>query len=304
MEHGHDSVAVGSISTGGNGFNPSLGAAIAVEEIRSLFASSPEVEEPIRIVVVAFERDVEDSFKAALAKMVRRVNKDLLESIPVTVLDSMLPGQQLDFFSDHTPVAVPVEHDRFGMVGFYRTPRGLAPLDCGVEVRVLNRSEVGDGRLRLEVAAGRCFNIPGSIQHQDAREDEGFISPDTRPRLIASVEWEDEDMEDPSESDLKASTSLENLVNEWMRLVRAGHERQPGQMDKVLQDLGAMPPAREVTNRALWVCALINPLPSLGVAFEVRPKALQARSPKARLEVATEGITRSIAHLNGTQPMR
>ena len=38
----------------------------------------------------------------------------------------------------------------------------------------------------------------------------------------------------------------------------------------VRASLGPMPPADEANERALWVAALINPLPALGVALEVR----------------------------------
>ena len=68
--------------------------------------------------------------------------------------------------------------------------------------------------------------------------------------------------------------------------------------------LGPMPcPADEpadLDRLALWAAALVNPLPALGVAYEVRPQALAARSTAERLRVAANAIRQSIGHLDGT----
>jgi hypothetical protein len=92
---------------------------------------------------------------------------------------------------------------------------------------------------------------------------------------------------------------LVGLVGVWMRLVReGGHERSEGQLQTVLEDLGAMPsPDQRPGALAMWVGALINPLPSLGVAPEVRPALLRAMSSEQRVELAVEAIQASIAHL-------
>eukprot|EP00976_Prorocentrum_cordatum_P061625 1176380-Prorocentrum_minimum.AAC.1 len=50
------------------------------------------------------------------------------------------------------------------------------------------------------------------------------------------------------------------------RLVReGGHEREPDQLTDLYRDLGPLPPAEDCDDRALWVAALINPVPALGV---------------------------------------
>ena len=45
--------------------------------------------------------------------------------------------------------------------------------------------------------------------------------------------------------------------------------------------------------------ALINPLPSLGVAWEVRPGLLKAMSSDERVRLAVAAIKASIEHLQG-----
>ena len=94
------------------------------------------------------------------------------------------------------------------------------------------------------------------------------------------------------------SEALGPLVEDWCLLVRSGsHEKQDGQLDAVLSDLGPMPPASSPGNRAVWVAALINPLPGLGVAWEIRPAMLAAMSASERIEVAMAGIEASIQNL-------
>lgn len=207
----------------------------------------------------------------------------------------MLPHQHLTFDIKDTPVAVDVESNRFGMIGFSRPQQAAS---TGIEVHVQSRSTVG-ASTQLQVVGGRRrFTLPGFLQFETTPPDERG-----RPRIIASVAWTSDDDEHPTQEELRLSASLGPLVDAWLGLVRASRERQPGQMDLILGHLGPMPPVHELTNRALWVCALINPLPSLGVAYEVRPAALKAQSAKERLELACEGVGRSIANLNGEWPL-
>merc|ERR1712070_448075 len=107
--------------------------------IRAAFASLDKTRN-LRIVIVAFEEDVEQAFRHSLAKMVRRVNKDLLERIPLIIFDAILPNQHLTFDVDNLPVAIRKETRQFGMIGCAPTPHGMAPLSCGVEVMVLATS--------------------------------------------------------------------------------------------------------------------------------------------------------------------
>ena len=97
------------------------------------------------------------------------------------------------------------------------------------------------------------------------------------------------------------SEALGPLVETWCHLVRSGgHEKQDGQLDAVIADLGPIPDASLPGTRAVWVGALINPLPGLGVAWEIRPAMLAATSAQERMEVAMAGIEASIENLRGT----
>jgi len=96
-----------------------------------------------------------------------------------------------------------------------------------------------------------------------------------------------------------SAQELVTNVDIWLRLVQeGGHERTAGQVQAILEDLGPMPnPDQRPGALAMWVGALINPLPSLGVAWEVRPALLRAMSSEQRVELAIEAIEASIAHL-------
>ena len=96
----------------------------------------------------------------------------------------------------------------------------------------------------------------------------------------------------------KMAEDLEPLVDEWYGLVRlGGWERIPGQLDLIKSHIGEMLPREEPARRATWVASLINPIPALGVAYEIRPALLMARDTITMLTVATEGIRLSIERL-------
>ena len=89
---------------------------------------------------------------------------------------------------------------------------------------------------------------------------------------------------------------LGDLAEERATLVRAtNRERVPGQLDAIQASLGAMPEA--LNARAVHIAALVNPLPALGVALEIRPAVLTARTTSRRLSMAEDGLRDSIRRL-------
>ena len=93
-----------------------------------------------------------------------------------------------------------------------------------------------------------------------------------------------------------------SLVDRWIELAKQ-NERHPGQIDTLLKQLGTIPPEHEPSERALWVGALINPLPSMGVAIEIRPALLVSKRAEERVQVALDGIFKSIRHMEGSARM-
>lgn len=88
-----------------------------------------------------------------------------------------------------------------------------------------------------------------------------------------------------------------SLVDRWIDLARR-RERFPGQIDDLLESLGEIPPPEEPTERSFWIGALINPIPAMGVALEIRPALLTATKAETRIDIALDGITRSIRHMS------
>lgn len=123
--------------------------------------------------------------------------------------------------------------------------------------------------------------------------------------LTARVRWISDEVAS-APGTIRASARLHTLVHEWLDLVRVtGRERLPGQplfgaealLNRILADLGPMPDAEDADECALWVAALINPAPPLGVAIEVRPAALTARTSDERIDMVRRGLSDSIDRL-------
>ena len=90
-----------------------------------------------------------------------------------------------------------------------------------------------------------------------------------------------------------------SLVDRWIELAKE-KERTPGQINTLLKELGKIPPTHQPTERAFWIGALINPLPAMGVALEIRPALLTAKKAEQRVEIALNGIHRSIKYMDGS----
>jgi len=71
----------------------------------------------------------------------------------------------------------------------------------------------------------------------------------------------------------------------------------------VKKSLGEIPPPTDPSALAFWGAALINPLPALGVAPEIRGRVLEAPDAYSRLEILEWGISRSIRNLEGSSPL-
>eukprot|EP01048_Picozoa_sp_COSAG05_P013465 COSAG05_NODE_1437_length_4887_cov_5.343150_3_plen_489_part_00 len=240
--------------------------------------------------------------------------------LPLFFLDSLLPRQhmRLNVFEIRYRLLVRrvLESNRkFGMVGFGNAGSSLVDQRrLGTEVEITECVPQRDGRFHLEVVGRRTFEM-----HETWDED-GYsvanvtwLDPRPLPEPGAEPQTEPEpeaEAEAPSRSTVLATSHrLEELVGEWENLVHVGGwERYRGQLAHLRGDLGAMPSADNAIDRALWVGALINPLPPLGVAPEIRPALLlavaeasdeqnQLTGAVAAIKVVTKGLEESIEYL-------
>jgi hypothetical protein len=136
----------------------------------------------------------------------------------------------------------------------------------------------------------------------------------------------DEDSEDskPSSNAIASAAYLIPLMERWISLaseqstydnvdVVARTRRKAGRpglsvnasalIRKVQLELGPMPSPERPTAFAVWGAALINPLPPLGVATEIRGAVLDAVDAERKLAVLERGLVKSINNLDGTKPL-
>jgi len=199
--------------------------------------------------------------------------------LPVLMIDAMLPGQRLRFKSEDPMLKRLVELEEVGVLGIWQGQL----LRRGVKASI---SEVGPGE--WELRGQRHVEVASP-----ASESDGLT--------MAQFEFVEDDAQ---EIDVEIAKTLVPLVERWRGLVEGtSFERFEGQVRGILADLGPMPPVEEPGRLALWVAALVNPLPALGVAYEIRPAALAAATVSERLQVALQGIQTSIGHLSGEKPL-
>lgn len=225
--------------------------------------------------------------------------------------------------------------DVFAMLG--QAPRSGQVLPFGVEVAVSAVRDFpdGSGDVEVELVGKRRVRIEGQPFDENgvamARVAFMDFAPDAPTSAVAAEDDDDESVlrgehdavkgahpaaatrstkTDDSDSTLqenalkvseenaRAAAALAPLVSEWKTLVReGGHERRKGQLELIESHIGPMPPSGEPARVAAWVAALINPIPALGVAYEIRPALLMARDTKGMLRVARDGIVTSIERL-------
>mmetsp|Transcript_2568 Transcript_2568/g.4380 ORF Transcript_2568/g.4380 Transcript_2568/m.4380 type:complete len:266 (+) Transcript_2568:44-841(+) len=238
-----------------------------------LFVGSPKVESSSSMMLRRSLSD--DDFKTLQSRINELRERPIL---PLLVIDSMLPGQRLTFQSPAEELR-DLADEEVGVIGVVRSRSGSFRARHGTSATLKAVSSN-----QWELKGLRHFKVLGPA------EEEGGI---TR----AKVEWVNDEA---SEEDIKLAETLVPLVDEWTAtLVEMGKEKYDGQLTEILEDIGNMPEPKEAGQLAIWVAALVNPLPALGVAYEIRPAVLAASTIRDRLEVAIEGIRGSIDHISG-----
>ena len=85
------------------------------------------------------------------------------------------------------------------------------------------------------------------------------------------------------------------LFVKWESYIRSNRwERHPEHMDQVKAVLGPRPTNDRPGSLAMWVAAVINPLPPLGAAEEIRPRVLAAKYDLERLAIVASALETSI----------
>lgn len=217
-------------------------------------------------------------------------------SMPLFVLDPILPGQTIHLhvfeprYKEMISRCLETGQRRFGMVGPDHLGDNLGALECGTEVEIEESEPLPQGRYNLQVVGRRVFRLQGLPRSNEL----GLLTASVR---FLHLEGEATQQLDPET--LEQSEQLGVLVERWQQLVvEARMERWPNQLSQTLRSLGAMPGTNLPSQRALYVAALVNPIPALGVAPEIRPPVLLATTALERFQVVNAGIQDSIDYLS------
>jgi len=254
-----------------------------------------------------------DSLKAREASM---------EVLKLLVLDATVPSQVLPLTFDGsdpkrrlnagTFLGEDVELGaKFGMLG--QAPSNGQILPNGVVVEVTRLMQKPDGTTLVELTASRRFKIHGQPFEDEERDnapsgrvifiddDAGAGDQTVMAGEGAAASAASPTPQNPTDFDDEAKRlceELPGLVNEWMDLVISRkRERQPGQLDLIKSHIGPMPSTAQPARLACWVAALINPIPALGVAYEIRPALLCAPTVGHMISIAWQGVKLSIEKL-------
>jgi len=218
-----------------------------------------------------------DSDMALLQERIEDMRKR--PRLPLVVLDAMLPRQRLVVRSQDPSMDRFVELGEIGVLGAWQG----SPLKHGVVAKI---TQLAPGE--FELRGQQHIEVVGPAETVD-----GLTLAKVEP-----VKFDNEEV------DVIVAKTLVSLVEEWQKcLQRAGAERFEGQLRSILDDLGPMPSPEDAGELALWAAALVNPLPALGVAYEIRPSVLSAKSVSTRLSAVLEGIRSSIRHLTGEKKL-
>jgi hypothetical protein len=206
--------------------------------------------------------------------------------IPLVVLDAMLPRQVLkihvqnDLFLQLIKSRLEDETPCFGMLGMATLASGeKVHLTVGVEVQIvgkprfLTNDENQPAGILLELKAGRRFSLQGEVATATASSSAGGTQhgwTEGRVRFLSTTSEQEAETDNSSSSQRLSlvramqmtrdftSTSPNtktnssegtnmSLVDRWIQLARE-RERQPGQIDQLLQDLGSIPLSRNPPN--------------------------------------------------------
>lgn len=127
---------------------------------------------------------------------------------------------------------------------------------------------------------------------------------ETQSFYIADVEIVDNRQEvltpDLEANALAIHENIPGLVKEYVLAVVKEDRASPAEINKILTEIGPMP--SKMKERAIWVGALVNPIPPLGplgVCAEIRPAMMACRNDHDRVLLASAALMSSIDSLNG-----
>ena len=221
--------------------------------------------------------------------------------MPILIVgEAVLPKQQLTFESHdakfHKLFDYCLESGcKLGILGL--NPHTGRPLNRGVTVDLAASPAVVNPitqSVRVAVTGQERFEVQG----------EPWLDEETQSFYMAQVEMVEDRYEHlTAQQQADAETLAETLpalMQEWTRWVIKAKKTDKQELQRQLKAVGPDMPV-DLTQRALWVAAMLNPVPALGdqVCLEIRPAMLAASNDYDRTVLAVQAVQSSIDHLSG-----
>lgn len=188
------------------------------------------------------------------------------------------------------------EGSEIGIIGL--NPHSGGPLNFGVTATVRKTDMTfgikrnSERILATSFKGKRRFEVVG----------EPWMDP-THSFYIANVEIIDNRQEfiteDLERQAMAIHEKIPGMVREWVKLIVKADRTTPAELSSRLKEIGPMP--KVIKDRAIWVAALLNPIPPLGVCAEIRPAMLACRNDHDRMVLASTALASSMDHLSGKQ---
>lgn len=234
-------------------------------------------------------------------------------TMPLLIMDAIVPGQTMSFQSDDPKFHKLIQHclqedSEVGMIGL--NPHTGRPLTHGVTLPINVENVVLDPKnnmLSVKVQAERRFEVQGEPWLHDEPEGDRHSA----SFYMADLEIVDERPEEPLADDLAANTQnlsdqVPLLVGTWVHHLVAKNRADALKMEERMMELGPLP--AEWKDQAFWVAALLNPSSSHAaseekVCLEIRPAMLSCKNDHERMILATAGLQASIDHISGEREL-
>eukprot|EP00546_Thalassionema_frauenfeldii_P001545 CAMPEP_0178936270 /NCGR_PEP_ID=MMETSP0786-20121207/25082_1 /TAXON_ID=186022 /ORGANISM="Thalassionema frauenfeldii, Strain CCMP 1798" /LENGTH=267 /DNA_ID=CAMNT_0020614659 /DNA_START=310 /DNA_END=1113 /DNA_ORIENTATION=+ len=221
-------------------------------------------------------------------------------TIPIVLLDSLLPGQEILFsssdpnFEEMIKYVLDSDSDEIGIIGFH--PTTGEPLNRGVTA-VVDKEKLTYGiasnskRLIATSFKGvRCFEVVGKTWMDDTKSfyfSDVEIFDNRKELLSAELEEQVKELHD----------KIPRQIEKWIEWMMKTEQISPERLNRARTKLPDSP--RE---RAIWVGSLMNPTGNAApVCPEIRPAMLACRNDHDRLVLASAALQSSIDHLSGRQ---
>ena len=247
--------------------------------------------------------------------------RDRFKTILIMILDPMLPGQRLEFGSPDPKFRKLVDYliqqqqsnekkkkkakknTAMGMIGL--NPHTGKPISMGVTLSIQEIRTRGDvcsvvvqAKELLEVQGEPWLDETQSFYFSDVELLQEGTGASSSSRISSSSSRLDPEQQKHAD---RMYGEIPALVERWLACLYKSEKATPESMKPRLDDIGPMP--NTLGKRALWTAALVNPLPALGVCFEVRPAMLACSNDYDRINLAWAALHSSIDHLQGKRPL-